>query len=60
MTKQEFDEQDNYCKNANTPEGSGCDKCPCPEKLRGILCTDALRNLAGKLRKFINGQSVGC
>lgn len=46
MTLQQFVEQDKYCRENNTPEGSGCTNCPAQDKEH---CADALRNLAGKL-----------
>ncbi len=46
MKLKEFEEQDKYCKEHNTPEGAGCHKCPAKDKL---YCADALRNLCGRL-----------
>ena len=49
MTFNEFNEQDNYCQCENTPQKLICDKCPCDEKLKGIMCARVLKNLAKKL-----------
>lgn len=46
MTLTEFREQDNYCREHNTPEGKGCDGCPAIDKEH---CADSLRNLYGRV-----------
>ena len=44
MTYAEFQAQDTYCREKNTPVGPGCKECPATDK---VHCADALRNLAG-------------
>ena len=48
MRLSEFEIQDKYCRENNTPGGKGCDNCPARDKEH---CADALRNLCGKLIK---------
>jgi len=55
MKNREFEEQDEYCKEHNTPEGKGCDECPAEDK---NLCADRLRGLCGKLLKLWN-ENIG-
>ena len=45
MRMQEFIEQDNYCREYNTPKDTGCSDCPALDKEH---CADALRNLCGR------------
>ena len=53
MKLSEFNEQDKFCRENNTPEGVGCRGCPARDKEH---CADALRNLCGKFMDSINDK----
>ncbi len=40
-------DQGDYCCKQDQ-ETAGCEECPCPKKLRGTLCVDALINKYGQ------------
>ena len=45
MKLSEFNAQDKYCREQNTPKGPGCDQCPGDRE----WCADRLRAIAGYL-----------
>lgn len=45
MSKEEFERQDKYCRENNTPEGLGCSKCPGKDMDK---CADEIRRERGE------------
>ena len=54
MKLAEFLEQNTYCKEHNTPEGAGCDRCPHHSE----YCADALRNLCEQLIEAFDNKPL--